>query len=394
MEKFISVFDMFKISVGPSSSHTLGPWLAAKNCIQKVDSLFGLDKVKSIQVLLYGSLAKTGKGHGTAMAVMMGLMEEDPITTNTDLIEPSIAAIKINKKIVIDKRVSIEFDLDNDLLFLKDKLLPHHPNGLEFIVTIGAEKHTYTYYSIGGGFIEEQIEKDNNITFNKNDNNNFRKEEINGNKFNTQNEDELGGCSSKNDIECNMLSERDISIEIKKLKTPDWMQCSLKYDNINNKWIGSIKNKIPEASKKVFEELISKITLFNGNIPPFMLKDITHEEWVKTKKETTDYNDSYIDCPNDTIMKLYGEKDCSYIQISEKGLYHLGNDVCDFKVPAFICEQRLRVRTKIHEKKNKKGFCKLSVTIACQPKNIKNLINSEYSLDTPMKLPLNLSYDD
>ena len=161
MEKFISVFDMFKISVGPSSSHTLGPWLAAKNCIQKVNSLFGLDKVKSIQVLLYGSLAKTGKGHGTAMAVMMGLMGEDPITTNTDLIEPSIAAIKINKKIVVDKRVSIEFDLENDLLFLKDKLLPHHPNGVEFIVTIGAEKHTYTYYSIGGGFIEEQIEKDN-----------------------------------------------------------------------------------------------------------------------------------------------------------------------------------------------------------------------------------------
>jgi hypothetical protein len=111
-----------------------------------------------------------------------------------------------------------------------------------------------------------------------------------------------------------------------------------------------------------------------------MLKDITHEEWVKTKKETTDYNDIYIDCPNDTIMKLYSEKYCSYIQISEKGLYHLGNDICDFKVPAFICEQRLRVRTKIHEKKkNKNGFCKLSVTIACQPKKIKNLINSEYS---------------
>jgi hypothetical protein len=179
---------------------------------------------------------------------------------------------------------------------------------------------------------------------------------LNGNNFNTQNEHELGGCSSKNDIECNMLSERDISIEIKKFKTPDWMQCSLKYDS--------------------------------------MLKDITHEEWVKTKKETTDYNDSYIDCPNDTIMKLYSEKDCSYIQISEKGLYHLGNDICDFKVPSFICEQRLRVRTKIHEKKNKKGFCKLSVTIACQPKNIKNLINSEYSLDNHMKLPLNLSYDD
>ena len=172
------------------------------------------------------------------------------------------------------------------------------------------------------------------------------------------------------------------------------MQCSLKYDNVSKKWIGSSKNKIPEASKKVFEDIISKITLFNGNIPPFMFKDITHEEWTKMKSETTDFNDTYIDCPNDTIMKLYSEKGCSYIQISEKGLYHLGNDICDFKVPIFICDQRLRVRTKIHERKNKKGFCKLSVTIACQPKNINNVANSKYSLDNHMTLPNNLVYGD
>lgn len=221
-----------------------------------------------------------------------------------------------------------------------------------------------------------------------------KKSKLNGKLFNTQNEDELGGCSSKNDIECNMNSIKDISIEIKKSKTPDWMQCSLQYDNTNKKWIGSSKNKIPEASKKMFEDLISTLTLFNGNIPPFMLKDITHEEWIKIKNETTDFNDTYIDCPSDTIMKLYREKGCSYIQISEKGLYHLGNDVCDFNVPAFICDQRLRVRTKIHERKNKKGFCKLSVTIACQPKNISKLLNSKYSLDNQMALPNNLVYGD
>ena len=112
-------------------------------------------------------------------------------------------------------------------------------------------------------------------------------------------------------------------------------------------WIGSLRNKIPEASKKVFEEIISTITLFNGNIPPFMLKNITHEEWIKIKNETTDFNDSYIDCNSDTIMKLYNEKGCSYIQISGKGLYNLGNDICDFNVPMFICDQRLRIRTKI-----------------------------------------------
>jgi hypothetical protein len=223
-----------------------------------------------------------------------------------------------------------------------------------------------------------------------------KKSKLNGTIFNTQNENELGGCSSKNDIECNMNSIGDISIEIKKSKTPDWMQCSLKYDNESKKWLGSPKNKIPEASKNVFENLISTTTLFNGNIPPFMLQNIslTHEEWIKIKNETTDFNDMYIDCPSDTIMKLYGEKKCSYIQICNKGLYHLGNDICDFKVPQFICDQQLRVRTKIHERKNKKGFCKLSVTIACQPKNINNLVNSAYSLDNQMTLPDNLVYED
>jgi len=217
---------------------------------------------------------------------------------------------------------------------------------------------------------------------------------LNGNVFNTQQEDELGGCSFKNDIECNMKSIGDISIEIKKSKTPDWMQCSLKYDNINKKWIGSSKNKIPEASKKIFEDLISKIELFNGNIPPFMEKDITHEEWTKIKDETTDFNDTYLDCPSDTIMKLYNKKGCSYIQISEKGLYYLGSDICDFQVPPFICDQRVRVRIKIHERKNKKGVCKLSVTIACQPKNINHLENSNYSLDHRTTLPMNLVYND
>jgi len=215
---------------------------------------------------------------------------------------------------------------------------------------------------------------------------------LNNKEFNTQNEDELGKCSSKNDIDCNMNKEKDIPIEIKKSKSPDWMQCSLKYDDINKKWIGSSKNKIPDSSKSIFEELISKNVLFNNNIPPFMIKDITHDEWKKLKNETNDFNDIYIDCPNDTIKKLYSEKGCIYIQISNKGLYHLGNDLCDFKVPEFICEQQLRIRTKIHTRINNKGFCQLSVIAACQPKNIKELINSKFSLDDKLKLPSNLIY--
>jgi hypothetical protein len=217
-----------------------------------------------------------------------------------------------------------------------------------------------------------------------------KKCKLHGNLFNTQHENELGGCSSKNDIECNMTTLRDVSIEIKKSNTPDWMQCSLQ--PIANKWVGSQKNKIPNASKQLFETLISNIPVFNGNIPPFMIRDITHEEWIKIKNETDNYNDMYIDCPNDTISQLYLNKGCAYIQISNKGLYHLGNDICEFNVPEFICEQQLRIRTKIHTRKNNKGFCKLSVTIACLPKNIKNLIPSEYSLDNRLTLPANLVY--
>lgn len=210
--------------------------------------------------------------------------------------------------------------------------------------------------------------------------------------FNTQNEHELGGCNFKNDIECNLYNEKDIAIEIKKSHTPDWMQCVLNYDTINNKWIGSSKNVIPEKSKKLFEDLLSNVEIFNNQIPPFINKNITHAEWKQIKKETKHFNDMYIDCPNDTIQKLYSEKGCKYIQISDKGLYHLGHDICDFNVPNFICEQHLRIRTKIHKSKNSKGFCKMSVIVACKPKHIKSLTDSKYSLDIQSNLPINLIY--
>jgi hypothetical protein len=210
--------------------------------------------------------------------------------------------------------------------------------------------------------------------------------------FNTQLINELGGCNSKNDIECNWNNEKDIPIEIKKRNTPDWMQCTLKYDSIINKWIGSSKNKIPEKSKQIFEELISDKKLFNEKIPEFVIRNITHQEWINIKKNTNDFNDTYFDCPNDTIQKLYSYKGCKYIQISDKGLYHLGEDICNFNVPLFICEQELRVRTKIHSRNNSKGFCDLSITVSCKPKNINNIQNSSYSLDNIDKLPPSLSY--
>jgi L-serine dehydratase len=171
MEKFISVFDMFKIGVGPSSSHTLGPWVAALHCLQAVDKQMGIHPIEKVQIKLYGSLSKTGKGHGTDMAVLMGLMGEDPITTDTTLITSKVESIKSNHAIHLNtihqkglNPLSLPFNYETDLLFLKDQSLPHHPNALQFIFTMNALEKTYTYYSIGGGFIEFENEQGEIIT--------------------------------------------------------------------------------------------------------------------------------------------------------------------------------------------------------------------------------------
>ena len=115
MEKFISVFDMFKIGVGPSSSHTLGPWLAAKHMIKRISAVSDVKNISALHVYLYGSLAKTGKGHGTDTAILMGLQGEDPVTTDTRLIAQKVQAIKDNQNILLDGIHSIKFDYNNQL---------------------------------------------------------------------------------------------------------------------------------------------------------------------------------------------------------------------------------------------------------------------------------------
>ena len=216
---------------------------------------------------------------------------------------------------------------------------------------------------------------------------------INNIPFNTQKEEELAGSSSKNDIECNFIVEKDIGIEAKKYNTPDWMQCSIKYNKKTKSWEATKKGKIPIECREIFNNLINNINLYHGDIPPFMEQAITHEEWIKIKGETDKWNDQYMDIPSNSITRLYKAKGCHYIQISDGyGLYHLGNDICNFDIPLFNIEQQLRIRTKIHTRKNKKGFCSLSVTVACQPKDIKEIKPSKYSLDDKDKLPLSLIY--
>lgn len=188
------------------------------------------------------------------------------------------------------------------------------------------------------------------------------------------------------DIICNNVKKNDLFIEIKKYNAPDWMQLSIRPDNVGI-WRSGGKNKIPEKSKQLIENIIKNINIFNSNIPPFFNKNITHEEWKTIKKNTSDFNDIYIPCPNNTISQLYKNKRCSYIQISNYGLYHLGKDICNFNVPYFNCKQVLRIRTKIHKRCNNNGFMCASVIISPKPFII---IKSNYSLDNYQKLPINL----
>ena len=156
----ISVFDMFKIGVGPSSSHTLGPWRAALRFLQTLQTKYSLNDVKAVQVLLYGSLAKTGKGHGTDVAVILGLSGEDPVTIDVNAITPKMQQITASKKLLLNNKVPIDFDPANGVHFLYNETLPFHPNGLTFLADFNnGDSISETFYSVGGGFVVKEGEK-------------------------------------------------------------------------------------------------------------------------------------------------------------------------------------------------------------------------------------------
>ena len=132
----ISVFDMFKIGVGPSSSHTLGPWKAALRCLDSIALKGGVEHVAEVTVLLYGSLAKTGKGHGTDIAVLMGLRGEDPVTIDVNSINAKTSDIVETKTLHLAGQKVIPFDPKEKMQFLFLDTLPYHPNGMTFLVTM------------------------------------------------------------------------------------------------------------------------------------------------------------------------------------------------------------------------------------------------------------------
>lgn len=155
----ISIFDMLKIGVGPSSSHTLGPWRAAERWLSELDDMGRLPAVIRVKVHIYGSLSLTGKGHATDLALILGLSGTDPEQIPIEELNPIVQQIKENKTLYLKGSKPVPFDPESDIIFERE-FLPFHANGIRFVAHLKSGKSvTETYYSIGGGFVvkEERI---------------------------------------------------------------------------------------------------------------------------------------------------------------------------------------------------------------------------------------------
>jgi L-serine dehydratase len=157
----LSVFDLFKIGIGPSSSHTVGPMCAALRFVELLAGRGELDRVRRVQADLYGSLALTGRGHATDTAVLLGLMGERPDTVNPDDVGALVAAVRERQELRLAGRLAIPFHEAADLLFHERESLPRHPNGMRLSAfdPSGEVIATETFYSVGGGFVVREGEE-------------------------------------------------------------------------------------------------------------------------------------------------------------------------------------------------------------------------------------------
>ena len=157
----ISAFDMLKIGVGPSSSHTLGPWRAAERFVNEIKSAGLLDQTASLAVHLYGSLALTGKGHGTDIAVQLGLCGQDPEFIPIEDVQAIPDRIQKEQSLLFAGLRAISFNPAQDILFHNSESLPFHANGLIFQAYDGKHQllHEAVFYSVGGGFVVKEGEE-------------------------------------------------------------------------------------------------------------------------------------------------------------------------------------------------------------------------------------------
>jgi L-serine dehydratase len=151
----VSVFDLFKIGIGPSSSHTVGPMRAARLFASRLQHDAVLVQTARVQCALYGSLGATGKGHGSDKAVLLGLAGHEPDTVDVEAIPALLEAIRTGSTLVLLGTHSVPFNEREDLIFHRRESLPFHANGMRFIAfdAAGAALCNRTYYSVGGGFV-------------------------------------------------------------------------------------------------------------------------------------------------------------------------------------------------------------------------------------------------
>jgi L-serine dehydratase len=162
----VSVFDLFKIGIGPSSSHTVGPMRAARMFVLRLAHDGLLDRVARVRAELYGSLGATGRGHGSDKAVLLGLQGEEPDKVEVDAIDAQLAAIRRDRRLRLAGERAIGFDERGGDLAFYTRPLPFHANGLRFIAfdADGAELTARSYYSVGGGFVvSEEVAADGSL---------------------------------------------------------------------------------------------------------------------------------------------------------------------------------------------------------------------------------------
>ncbi|MCP3867118.1 MAG: L-serine ammonia-lyase [Gammaproteobacteria bacterium] len=161
----ISIFDLFKIGIGPSSSHTVGPMRAARTFIKRLQKLGILNRTASLKSELYGSLGATGKGHGSDKAVLLGLEGEEPDTVDVDSVESRVAGIRENGTLALLGIHSVPFREKDHLILYKRQVLPYHPNGMRFtaLASDGTPLQEQVFFSVGGGFIVEEAAADDQI---------------------------------------------------------------------------------------------------------------------------------------------------------------------------------------------------------------------------------------
>lgn len=151
----VSVFDLFKIGIGPSSSHTVGPMRAARLFVLRLAQAGQLDTTARVKSELFGSLGATGKGHGSDKAVLLGLAGHEPDTVDVEAVPTLLEAMRQERRILLGGHRAIDFDEKADLVFHRRQSLPFHANGMRFtaLAADGRELDTRSYYSVGGGFV-------------------------------------------------------------------------------------------------------------------------------------------------------------------------------------------------------------------------------------------------